>query len=95
VLHPSSAPFFVALSLLALWARAGRDAVERSDPQDGDARQRARSRLHALVWAAVGVHFLAFPMLADRFFVAHYLTVALLAVAELSTLREGPRGAWL
>lgn len=27
-----------------------------------------------LIWATIVVHFLAFPMLADRFFIASYLT---------------------
>jgi len=73
VKHESNSFFFIALSLVVLWGRA----------RKGDAAPDPRLRLHGLIWAAAGLHFLVFPMLADRFFIAHYLTVTWLAVAGL------------
>jgi uncharacterized membrane protein len=62
-------------------------------------RRRALLFLLLLVWGTIVVHFLAFPMLADRFFVAQYLTCIAACVELLRhrlsafALRHGEAGA--
>jgi hypothetical protein len=76
VLHPSVAPLFIALSIFGWMASAG--AVrDRDEPWS----------LLIGVWAAALVHFLVFPMLADRFFVAHYAIIAVILVASRPPLK--------
>ncbi len=44
--------------------------------------------LHASIWGSAVLHFLMFPMLADRFFAAHYASVVLLAAGAAVGLRS-------
>jgi hypothetical protein len=49
--------------------------------RSGNSNCRDNLALQACIWVAVLAHFLAFPMLADRFFIAHYAVIAVLSVA--------------
>ncbi|MFI5308461.1 MAG: hypothetical protein ACHQ53_13975 [Polyangiales bacterium] len=69
VLHRSFAPLFLVLTIGA-WIWPTRET-----------RPSPHLRLQAVLWAAISLHFLAFPMLADRFFVAHYLGMVVLTVS--------------
>jgi hypothetical protein len=46
-------------------------------------RRRSMLLLLLLIWGTIVVHFLAFPMLADRFFLAQYLTCIAVCVELL------------
>lgn len=78
VLHPSVCWLFLLVSAL------------------GGARARDRERLsfalaHVLVWASFAAHVALFPMVADRFFLSHYLSIALLgAIALTRTTKLAP-----
>jgi hypothetical protein len=70
VMHPSLLPAAAAVSIGCRVASGARGA--------GDERVRG---LHAALWLSVLGHFVAFPMLADRFFSVVYLGIALSTVA--------------
>jgi len=74
--HPTTAPLFGLVSVLAC------AVLHRHH------RPRGHTHLHLAVWVAAVAHFLTFPLLADRFFAAHYATVVLLGLAAAS---EGSR----
>jgi len=71
VLHRSLVPVFALVSCV------GTFAAYRSE------RYRAFVWLNLLLWSAALAHYLGFPLLADRFFVPHYLIVTTLAVIAL------------
>ena len=67
--------------------------VTRREPHP---RRRSILLLLLLIWGTIVVHFLAFPLLADRFFLAQYLTCIAVGVEllrhRMSTLRLRHRG---
>lgn len=74
VLYPSVVLLFVAISLVAFVV------VRKSDHP---AASREAMGLHLAIWSAVVLHFLAFPMLADRFFMVHYAAVTVLTLSVI------------
>jgi hypothetical protein len=74
VLHPSAAPLFIALSIVGC-TMATSNSVQRQQTIS----------LIATTWIAAGVHFIVFPMLADRFFLAHYATIVVSVGLGLQT----------
>lgn len=81
------APLVLAITVVVV-------VVSRKDPYP---RRRSLLLLLLLIWATLVVHFLAFPMLADRFFVAQYLTCIAVCVEllrhRMSKLTLGRRAA--
>lgn len=74
VLYPSVLMLFVLVSLLGILA--SRRSVET----------REAIGLQIALWAALIVHFIAYPMLADRFFTAHYATVTVLTTSLIARI---------
>jgi hypothetical protein len=70
--HPSWFALFALLSVVA-WLRRSIEPGVRQE-----------LALVAWLWLAMLGHFLAFPMLADRFFVAGYAGVTVLCVAAIA-----------
>jgi hypothetical protein len=75
LVHPSLWPLFALLSVVS-WSAC----------PAGDRERWRNLALQASIWLALLAHFAAFPLLADRFFVAHYLLIAVLAIATDSRL---------
>ena len=76
VLHPTIAPIFVAIVALGLVAY----------PRLNGARPgREWLGLQLAIWGAFLVHFVAYPMLWDRFFVVHYAFATVLTVSLLDS----------
>jgi hypothetical protein len=69
VLYPSVVTLFGALSLLA-WLMSLKFKKEL----------RSERFLLISLWAGLVVHFIAYPMLADRFFIGYYAAISVLAV---------------
>jgi hypothetical protein len=82
VLLPATIWLFGALSLTGILRNRG--TVNEVVPSWTE------PRLLGALWSAIFLHFIGFPMLADRFFLAHYalITVAIVAVHDhVSDLR--------
>jgi hypothetical protein len=74
VLYPSVMLIFVAISVLAF-------VVAKRSENPSIARE--AMGLQLAIWGAVVLHFLAFPMLADRFFMVHYAAVTVLTLSVI------------
>jgi hypothetical protein len=79
VLYPSGILFFVVVSALGfLTVRNGRNSVA----------ERSAAGLVLFLWSALLVHFVAFPMLADRFFMSYYTCITVLTVSMVASVRK-------
>jgi hypothetical protein len=79
VLYPSVMSLFVVVSALGFLAvRHGRDS----------AAQRSDASLLVFLWGALFVHFVAYPMLADRFFMSYYACITVLTVSMVASHRK-------
>jgi hypothetical protein len=78
-LYPSAISLFVVVSALGLLAvRNGRNS----------AAERSAASLLLFLWSALFVHFVAFPMLADRFFISYYTCITVLTVSMVAPGRK-------
>ena len=75
VLYPSVVLLFLVISVLGLIA-AG-----RSPGPDA----RTALELQAAIWCAAVLHFLAFPLLADRFYIVHYAAITVLSLLVIDS----------
>jgi hypothetical protein len=74
-LEPSVMPIFILLTILALRQLAAREPQPLSDHA---------AQVLLLCWTTVLLHFLAFPLLADRFFLHVYLVVTVVVASVLA-----------
>ena len=79
VLYPSVLALFVLLSTLGSLAARNRPT---SVPDE------SLLNLRLFVWAALLVHFVAYPMLADRFFVGYYASITVLTMSVVGAQRS-------
>jgi hypothetical protein len=79
VFHPSVAPLFAAGSIVCWASVANGRSVDRA----------SILRFQAMLWLVMLAHFAIFPMLADRFFVAQYLGIAITSAWLLGSRSGG------
>jgi len=82
VLYPSVISLFVVMSALGLLAV--------NNGWTPPAETSAASLL-IILWGALVVHFVAYPMLADRFFIGYYACMTVLAVSLVASPRPAAR----
>lgn len=86
VLYPSFVLLFVIVTILGFMAMRGRR---------NSAAERSTLSLQMFLWSALAIHFAAFPMLADRFFVGYYACITVLTVSLLTSSRRAGAMAYI